>query len=96
MYSVEDPSVGSNSSASSLPFGELFQGMSFPGVGAQIMGADDKYLLQFDENVTKFWGSRHELALGYTFTPKGRVSPPMGEVNPQVIMMRIATKALQL
>ncbi|XP_024381013.1 probable tocopherol cyclase, chloroplastic [Physcomitrium patens] len=89
MYSVEDPSVGSNSSASSLPFGELFQGMSFPGVGAQIMGADDKYLLQFDENVTKFWGSRHELALGYTFTPKGRVSPPMGEVNPQEFVNRV-------
>jgi len=84
MYSVEDPGVGS---ATGLP--NLFQGASFPGVGAQIMGADDKYLCQFDENVAPFWGSRHELALGHTFLSKGSVSPPKREVNPKEFLNRV-------
>jgi hypothetical protein len=82
MYSVEDPGAAL---PNPNPLGSLFQGTSFPGVGAQIMGADDKYLHQFDENVAPFWGSRHELALGHTFTSNGRVSPPNREVNPKVI-----------
>lgn len=84
MYSVEDPGAAATSA---LSFGNLFQGVTFPGVGAQIMGADDKYLWQFDENVAPFWGSRHELALGHTFLSKGSVSPPKREVNPQVIAL---------
>lgn len=81
MYSVEDPGAATGAG---IPFGNLLQGAMFPGVGAQIMGADDKYLWQFDENVTPFWGSRHELALGHTFVSKGSVSPPKGEVTPKV------------
>ena len=89
MYSVEDPGTALNTNTNStLPLENLFQGSTFPGVGAQIMGADDKYLWQFDENLEPFWGSRHELALGHTFTSKGRVSPPKGEVYPKVIVMQ--------
>lgn len=87
MYSVEDPGIAS-SNGMALPFGDLFQGVTFPGVGAQIMGANDKYLWHLDENVAPFWGSRHELALGHTFSSKGRVSPPNGEVNPKVILVQ--------
>ena len=60
----------------------------FPGVGAQIMGANDKYLWQFDENVEPFRGSRHELALGHTCLSKGRVSPPKCELNSKVTVMQ--------
>lgn len=86
MYSVEDPGAAT---VNSLPFGNLFQGNTFPGVGAQIMGADDKYLFQFDEIVTPFWGSRHELALGHTFLSKGSVATPKGEVNPKEFLNRV-------
>lgn len=55
MYSVEDPGAA-NGSLSGL--GDFFEGAKFPGVGAQIMGADDKYLYQFDESVKSFWGSK--------------------------------------
>lgn len=55
MYSVEDPAAA-NGSLSGL--GDFFEGAKFPGVGAQIMGADDQYLCQFDENVKSFWGSK--------------------------------------
>jgi hypothetical protein len=55
MYSVEDPGAA-NGSFSGL--GDFFEGAKFPGVGAQIMGADDKYLYQFDESVKSFWGSK--------------------------------------
>lgn len=55
MYSVEDPGAA-NGSLSGL--GDFFEGTKFPGVGAQIMGADDKYLYQFDESVKSFWGSK--------------------------------------
>lgn len=89
MYSVEDPGTTLNLNPNPNPLGSLFQGTSFPGVGAQIMGADDKYLHQFDENVAPFWGSRHELALGHTFTSNGRVSPPNREVNPKEFLNRV-------
>lgn len=71
MYFVEDLSVGFNLSVLFFLFGEFFQGMFFLGVGVQIMGVDDKYLLQFDENVMKFWGSRYEFVFGYMFMFKG-------------------------
>lgn len=51
IYSVEDP-----------------QGRGqFSGVGAQVMGPDDGYILQYSKDVSCFWADRSSLALGATF-----------------------------
>lgn len=53
MYSVESPSF--TTKLSSLE--ELQYGPRFTGVGAQILGADDKYICQYSEESSNFWGS---------------------------------------
>ena len=54
IYSIEDPS-GSN---------------GFSGVGAQVMGPDDGYLIQYSKDVSSFWADRNRLALGSVFRRK--------------------------
>ena len=68
IYSIEDPSG--------------LRGQ-FSGVGAQVMGPDDGYLLQYSKNTAPFWASRQSLALGTTFkaAPNG---PTHGNITPQL------------
>ncbi|CAN6272267.1 unnamed protein product [Urochloa humidicola] len=79
MYSVENPQFRDGMS----DLDKLVHGPRFTGVGAQILGADDKYICQFSEKSNNFWGSRHELMLGNTFIPNKDSTPPQGEVPPQ-------------
>ncbi|XXG45804.1 hypothetical protein AAC387_Pa02g0789 [Persea americana] len=85
MYSVENPAFP-NRLESSV---ETLYRPRFTGVGAQILGADDKYICQFSEEAKNFWGSRHELVLGNTFTSKKGSAPPKGEVPPQDYNSRV-------
>ncbi|PKI31383.1 hypothetical protein CRG98_048227, partial [Punica granatum] len=79
MYSVESPAFTKKLSAV-----EVAQyGPRFTGVGAQILGADDKYICQYSEDSSDFWGSRHELMLGNTFISAKDSKPPNKEVPPQ-------------
>lgn len=55
IYSIEDPAGGG----------------PFSGVGAQVMGPDDGYLLQYSPEVSTFWADPRSLALGATFRPAG-------------------------
>ncbi|XP_020518284.1 probable tocopherol cyclase, chloroplastic isoform X1 [Amborella trichopoda] len=79
MYSVEDPAF----SGKLGKFDEAVYGSRFTGVGAQILGAHEKYICQFSEESNNFWGDRHELTLGNTFLAREAVSAPNGEVSPQ-------------
>ena len=54
IYSVEDPKGNSSSS----------------GIGAQIMGPQDGYMVQYDYDVSKFWASTSSLMLGACFETK--------------------------
>lgn len=55
MYSVENPAFRKQ-----LTQLELAQyGPRFTGVGAQILGADDKYICQYTPESNSFWGSKH-------------------------------------
>ena len=51
MYSVEDP--GSFSPTA--------------GVGAQVMGPSDSYMVQYSRDTRRFWGWKHRLGLGCAF-----------------------------
>lgn len=73
MYSAEDPAFTGNVSQ----FEQLVYGPRHPGVGAQVMGADDGYICQYSQDTTSFWGSRHELELGNTFKAKPGQKPPV-------------------
>ncbi|KAL2631964.1 hypothetical protein R1flu_016650 [Riccia fluitans] len=86
MYSAEDP--GSCDSATG-GLDSIVSGPKFPGIGAQVMGANDQYLFQFDRDVKTFWGSRHELSLGHTFLPKVSKAPPKCEANPKEFLDRV-------
>ncbi|CAI9284324.1 unnamed protein product [Lactuca saligna] len=80
MYSVENP-------AFKKPLNGLEQlqyGQRFTGVGAQILGANDEYICQYTEESHNFWGSRHELKLGNSFTLQNGKKPPNNEVSPQI------------
>nr|GMD46005.1 probable tocopherol cyclase, chloroplastic [Ipomoea batatas] len=80
MYSVENP-------AFTKPLNgieEVQYGRRFTGVGAQILGADDKYICQYTPESNNFWGERHELSLGNTFIAQTGARPPNKEVPPQV------------
>ncbi|PWZ20004.1 putative tocopherol cyclase, chloroplastic [Zea mays] len=79
MYSVENPLFRDGMS----DLDKLLYRPRFTGVGAQILGADDKYICQFSEKSNNFWGSRHELMLGNTFISNKESTPPQGEVPPQ-------------
>ncbi|KAL0302283.1 UNVERIFIED_CONTAM: Tocopherol cyclase, chloroplastic [Sesamum angustifolium] len=63
MYSVENPAFRKKLST----LEEVQYGPRFTGVGAQILGADDKYICQYTEESQNFWGNRDELMLGNTF-----------------------------
>ncbi|KAI3898942.1 hypothetical protein MKW92_040316 [Papaver armeniacum] len=79
MYSVENPAFRKKMST----LEQIFNGPRFTGVGAQILGPDDKYICQFSEESQHFWGGRHELTLGNTFTAGKASPPPNREVPPQ-------------
>ncbi|KAJ4808318.1 Tocopherol cyclase [Rhynchospora pubera] len=85
MYSVENPAFSNGMGM----FDRSIYGNQFTGVGAQILGADDKYICQFSEKSKNFWGSRHELMLGHTFLPNGDSAPPTDEVVPQEFNKRV-------
>lgn len=51
IYSVEDP----------------LGGFATSGVGVQVMGPGDGYIVQFDKGTEKFWGERNKLSLGSCF-----------------------------
>ena len=54
MYSVENPAFRRKLTALEV----LQFGPRFTGVGAQILGADDKYICQYSEESQSFWGSK--------------------------------------
>lgn len=53
MYTVENPAF--NKKLSALEMGQY--GPRFTGVGAQILGADDKYICQYSQESSNFWAS---------------------------------------
>nr|ACD50891.1 tocopherol cyclase [Phaseolus vulgaris] len=85
MYSVESPSFRKPLS----PLEQVQYGPRFTGVGAQILGADDKYICQYSPESQFFWGSRHELTLGNTFVPNQNSKPPNKELPPQEFNDRV-------
>lgn len=80
MYSIEDPATGVDSSFVENFFSGLPE-KKFPGSGAQILGADEEYLFQYDKDVNSFWASKNELALGHTFRKKGSKEIPKGPLT---------------
>ncbi|XP_010668187.2 tocopherol cyclase, chloroplastic [Beta vulgaris subsp. vulgaris] len=86
MYSVENPAFRKKLT----PIEEAKYGRRFTGVGAQILGADDKYICQYSEESPNFWGSRHELMLGSTFKSSGSSQPPNKEVPPEEFNERVS------
>lgn len=86
MYSVENPAFRKKLS----PIEEAKYGRRFNGVGAQILGAYDKYICQYSEESHNFWGSRHELCLGNTFKPSDSSQPPNNEVPPEDFNKRVS------
>ena len=54
MYSVENPAFHKKMTR----LEEAQHGPRFTGVGAQILGADDKYICQYTEESQNFWGSK--------------------------------------
>lgn len=85
MYSAEDPAFSQRPGS----LEELLTGPRFPGIGAQILGPEEKYICQYSNEVQSFWGSRHELALGNTFLPKKGSSPPKREIYPEEFCRRV-------
>lgn len=85
MYSSEDPAFTSKTSG----LEEFVYGPRFPGIGAQVLGADDQYLCQYNEETRFFWGSRHELALGNTFRTKAGQTAPDSEVAAEDFVSRV-------
>ncbi|GBG58821.1 hypothetical protein CBR_g222 [Chara braunii] len=73
MYSIEDPGQESSSSgkdtdvAGSLRDACTKSSDSHVGVGAQIMGPRDTYLMRYSRDVQHFWASPVELELGNAF-----------------------------
>ncbi|KAM1022464.1 hypothetical protein ACFX15_042594 [Malus domestica] len=85
MYSVENPAF-----CKPLTALELVQnGPRSTGVGAQILGAYDKYICQYSEESQNFWGSRDELMLGNTFIAEKQSKPPNNEVLPKEFDSRV-------
>ncbi|GAB4820510.1 hypothetical protein N2152v2_007556 [Parachlorella kessleri] len=69
IYSIENP-------LGNLPYS---------GVGAQVMGPDDSYLVQYSPDVNTFWAERNSLALGAVFdtTNNGRRPDSLKRLLPQ-------------
>lgn len=72
IYSVEDPRGNTPLS----------------GIGVQVMGPDDGYMMQFDQNVQRFWAERNKLALGSCFERNTGQSVAKRMVS-KVIMLEI-------
>ncbi|CAH9074244.1 unnamed protein product [Cuscuta europaea] len=85
MYSLENPAFTKPLSV----LEELQYGHRFTGIGAQILGADDKYICQYTPGSTNFWADRHELVLGNTFVAQAASKPPNKEVSPQEFNCRV-------
>ncbi|GAB2275716.1 Probable tocopherol cyclase, chloroplastic [Dionaea muscipula] len=85
MYSVENPAFLRK--LNSLE--EAQYGRRFTGVGAQILGADDKYICQYSEESKNFWGSRNELILGNAFTTRNKLQAPNNENSPEEFDKRV-------
>ncbi|KAJ0962592.1 hypothetical protein J5N97_027714 [Dioscorea zingiberensis] len=85
MYSVESPAFPNGMS----PLDRMIHGSRFTGIGAQILGADDKYICQYTDVSKNFWANRHELILGNTFVAADKATPPSGEVAPQEFCSRV-------
>ncbi|KAJ8773634.1 hypothetical protein K2173_005880 [Erythroxylum novogranatense] len=85
MYSVENPAFQKDMT----PFELAQYGPRSVGVGAQILGAYDKYICQYSQQSHNFWGSRHELILGNTFVAQKGMQPPNKEVTPKEFNKRV-------
>ncbi|KAK6912736.1 Tocopherol cyclase [Dillenia turbinata] len=86
IYTVESPAFKNKLTAL-----EVAQyGPRSTGVGAQIFGADDKYIFQFSEESQNFWGNRHELMLGNAFVVGKGSRPPNNEVRPEEFNKRVS------
>ncbi|KAB1204377.1 Tocopherol cyclase, chloroplastic [Morella rubra] len=70
MYSVENPAFPKKLTALEV----AQHGPRFTGVGAQILGADDRYICQYSEESQYFWG---------------KLKPPNKEVPPQEFNKRV-------
>ncbi|XP_010526174.1 PREDICTED: tocopherol cyclase, chloroplastic isoform X1 [Tarenaya hassleriana] len=86
MYSVENPAFPKKLS----PLDMALYGPRFTGVGAQILGAYDKYICQYTQESQNFWGDRHELVLGNTFAAVEGARPPSKEVPPEEFNKRVS------
>ncbi|KAK2661207.1 hypothetical protein Ddye_007740 [Dipteronia dyeriana] len=86
MYTVENPAFKKKLSALEV----VQYGPRFTGVGVQILGADDKYICQYSEESSNFWGNRHELMLGNTFVAEKDSRSPDKEVSPQEFNRRVS------
>ncbi|KAJ6816950.1 putative tocopherol cyclase, chloroplastic [Iris pallida] len=85
IYSVENPAFRDGMGMLDM----AVYGPRFTGVGAQILGADDKYICQYTKKSRNFWGSRHDVMLGNTFIARKDSIPPNGEVPPQEFSSRV-------
>ncbi|KAH6835831.1 tocopherol cyclase [Perilla frutescens var. hirtella] len=85
MYSLENPAFSKKLSK----LEEAQYGTRSTGVGAQILGADDKFICQFSEESRNFWGDRDELMLGNTFVLQKNMQPPKKEIPPQEFNRRV-------
>ncbi|XP_073285301.1 probable tocopherol cyclase, chloroplastic isoform X1 [Primulina huaijiensis] len=85
MYSVENPAFPKKLSR----LEEEQYGPRFTGVGAQILGADDKYICQYAEESHNFWAERDDMSLGNTFLGRENMLPPKKEVPPQEFNQRM-------
>ena len=70
IYSIEDPAGGKSTT----------------GVGAQVMGPDDGYLVQFSPDPRDFWANRDSLELGAVFKaaatqPPQQLKRPLAQVR---------------
>ena len=54
MYSVENPAFSKKLTALEV----ALHGPRYTGVGAQILGANDKYICHYSQDSHNFWGSK--------------------------------------
>jgi tocopherol cyclase len=81
IYSVEDPLDNNKHS----------------GVGAQVMGPEDGYLLQYSPRQVQqqFWADRSDLALGAVFKPRGAPAGTRQQQQQQLASLRRPLPAAQ-
>ena len=75
------------------PLGNLH----YSGVGAQVMGPDASYLVQYSPDVNTFWAERNSLALGAVLdtTNIGRRPDSLKRLLPQVLYSPLHEVALR-